>query len=95
MQFMNLVCGTGDNHRFGWRTGESTYLGIPCLTLRDNTEKSVTVKEGSNRLVKTGDLYSQIQEVLAIRWPPGRRPALWDGQTAKRCVGALRVRIGV
>lgn len=96
VQFMNLVCGARaiitDS---GGVQEESTYLGIPCLTLRDNTERPITVKEGSNRLVKTGDLYSQIQEVLAIRWPVGRRPALWDGQTAKRCVGALRVRIGV
>jgi UDP-N-acetylglucosamine 2-epimerase (non-hydrolysing) len=72
---------------------ESTYLGIPCLTLRENTERPVTVTEGTNRLVRAQDLSGQIAEVLAGRWPTGRRPALWDGQTADRCVAALRRRM--
>jgi UDP-N-acetylglucosamine 2-epimerase (non-hydrolysing) len=71
---------------------ESTYLGIPCLTLRGNTERPITVTEGTNRLVRTEDLCAQITEVLARRWPTGRRPALWDGRTAQRCVAALRRR---
>jgi UDP-N-acetylglucosamine 2-epimerase (non-hydrolysing) len=74
---------------------ESTYLGIPCLTLRENTERPVTVTEGSNRLVKPEALYEQVQQVLAGHWPTGRRPALWDGQTAGRCVAALKRRAGV
>ena len=59
---------------------ESTYLGIPCLTLRENTERPITVTEGSNRLVKPADLYQQMREALAGRWPAGRKPALWDGR---------------
>jgi len=74
---------------------ESTYLGIPCLTLRENTERPVTVTEGSNRLVKPEALYEQVQEVLGGRWPTGRRPALWDGQAAGRCVAALKRRAGI
>jgi len=72
---------------------ESTYLGIPCLTLRENTERPITVTEGTNRLVRAEDLCTQIAQVLAGRWPTGRRPELWDGRTAQRCVAALRRRM--
>jgi len=68
---------------------ESTYLGIPCLTLRGNTERPITITEGTNRLVKACDLQEHIAEVLAHQWPTGRRPDLWDGRTADRCVAAL------
>jgi UDP-N-acetylglucosamine 2-epimerase (non-hydrolysing) len=68
---------------------ETTYLGIPCLTLRETTERPVTVSEGSNRLVKPEELVARIAEVLGGRWPTGRRPRLWDGHAAGRCVAAL------
>jgi len=95
IQFMNLVRGARavitDS---GGVQEESTYLGIPCLTLRENTERPITVSEGSNRLVRPDDLHRQMGEVLAGRWPAGRKPALWDGQAAGRCVAALRRRAG-
>jgi len=93
IQFMNLVrTARAVITDSGGVQEESTYLGIPCLTLRENTERPITVTEGSNRLVKPADLSAQVQEILAGRWPTGRRPALWDGQTAGRCVAALKRR---
>ena len=71
---------------------ESTYLGIPCLTLRENTERPITVTQGSNRLVAPRDLAASIDRVLRGDWPRGSRPVGWDGQTAQRCVTALRDR---
>jgi UDP-N-acetylglucosamine 2-epimerase (non-hydrolysing) len=74
---------------------ESTYLGIPCLTLRENTERPITVTEGSNRLVKPVELVSCAIDAVAGRWSTGRRPELWDGHSAERCVAALRRRTGI
>lgn len=95
VQFMNLVCSARavitDS---GGVQEESTYLGIPCLTLRENTERPITVSEGSNRLVRPEDVADAVRDILRGRWPTGRRPALWRGRTAERCVEALRRRSG-
>lgn len=64
---------------------ETTVLGVPCLTLRDNTERPITVEQGTNRLVgrDPARIAAAALEVLAAP-PPPRRPALWDGRAGER-----------
>lgn len=93
IQFMNLVLGArAAVTDSGGVQEETTYLGIPCLTLRENTERPITVSEGTNRLVKVAELHTEVQRVLRGQWPAGRRPDLWDGHAADRCVAALKRR---
>ena len=94
VQFMNLVCGARvaitDS---GGIQEETTYLGIPCLTLRDTTERPITVTEGTNRLVTTARLANCVDAALNGEWQHGRRPALWDGHTAERVVNDIHRRL--
>jgi UDP-N-acetylglucosamine 2-epimerase (non-hydrolysing) len=71
---------------------ESTFLHVPCLTVRDNTERPVTVELGTNVLVGKGGatLLPELREILAGRGDRGRIPPLWDGRTADRIVEVLR-----
>jgi UDP-N-acetylglucosamine 2-epimerase (non-hydrolysing) len=71
---------------------ETTYLGIPCLTLRDTTERPVTVTEGTNRLITPETLGESIATVEAGNWPKGRKPDLWDGKTAGRVTADIKRR---
>jgi UDP-N-acetylglucosamine 2-epimerase (non-hydrolysing) len=70
---------------------ETTALGIPCLTLRNSTERPITVTRGTNRIVGTDPdaIYQSWQEVAAGKWPAGELPELWDGRAAGRIVGVL------
>lgn len=71
---------------------ETTYLGVPCLTLRPNTERPVTVSAGTNRLVSLagGDLPAHIEAALQQPRTPRPAPPLWDGQAAERIAECLR-----
>ena len=73
---------------------ETTYLGIPCLTLRDTTERPITVSEGTNQLVRISVLAHTVRSVLASDGKKGRVPALWDGHTGERVVASLRAKVG-
>ncbi|MBY0401717.1 UDP-N-acetyl glucosamine 2-epimerase, partial [Myxococcota bacterium] len=75
---------------------ETTALGVPCLTLRESTERPVTVSEGTNTIVGTDPLAIEkaIEKQLASPWPAGRTPALWDGRAAVRIVDVLERDLG-
>lgn len=71
---------------------ETTALGIPCLTLRDNTERPVTITQGTNLLVGTdpSKIVAAARKSLSGESKAGRIPPLWDGHAAERIVDILR-----
>ncbi|MEN8241503.1 MAG: UDP-N-acetylglucosamine 2-epimerase (non-hydrolyzing) [Chloroflexota bacterium] len=69
---------------------ETTYLDVPCLTMRPNTERPITITEGTNKLVDVETALESIARVLSGDWPTGTKPALWDGKTAGRVADSLK-----
>lgn len=91
LPFMNLIF----NCRFvitdsGGLQEETTYLGIPCLTIRPNTERPVTIEQGTNKLCRPDEIEEQTESILANKNRQGSKPDLWDGQTAQRVVQSIR-----
>ena len=87
LQFINLV----KNAAFaltdsGGIQEETTYLNIPCLTVRPNTERPVTIWEGSNKLIKINEIEAEIDLILQGKGKTGKTPKFWDGRTAERIV---------
>jgi UDP-N-acetylglucosamine 2-epimerase (non-hydrolysing) len=91
IRFMNLVF----NCRFaltdsGGLQEETTYMGIPCLTLRPNTERPITIHKGTNRLCVLDDFEKHVDDLLSKRSPQDCKIDLWDGRTAKRVVESIK-----
>lgn len=68
---------------------ETTVLGIPCLTLRQNTERPVTITQGTNKLTSIASLETDLKMLFSGKHKRGRIPELWDGHTAERIIDIL------
>ena len=70
---------------------ESTVYGIPCITLRENTERPITLWEGTNELAgtDTAKIIKFAGEILDGKWKTGKIPELWDGHTAERIISCI------
>jgi UDP-N-acetylglucosamine 2-epimerase (non-hydrolysing) len=81
----------------GGITEETTVLGVPCLTLRDNTERPETITIGTNELIGTNpdNLAPALARLMAGQWKKGAIPPKWDGRAAERIVEHLERALGV
>jgi UDP-N-acetylglucosamine 2-epimerase (non-hydrolysing) len=91
IRFMSLV----SNCRFvitdsGGIQEETTYLGIPCLTLRENTERPITITHGTNHLCEIGCIKQKVEEICSNSARKSVRIEFWDGNTAARITEILR-----
>ena len=91
VRFMNLVF----NCRFaltdsGGIQEETTYLGIPCITLRPNTERPITLTQGTNRLCHLNKLEATVNSVLSEKKRQSNKIELWDGHAAERVVNSIK-----
>jgi UDP-N-acetylglucosamine 2-epimerase (non-hydrolysing) len=74
---------------------ESTYLGVPCFTLRENTERPVTIHQGTNQLLGLNPRrITEIPDLLSQARTPAAPPAGWDGQATSRILAVLRDSFG-
>ena len=75
----------------GGITEETTVMGVPCITLRDNTERPETCTVGTNELIGTNPaaIKPALDKLFAGEWKKGAIPELWDGKTAERIIGIL------
>jgi UDP-N-acetylglucosamine 2-epimerase (non-hydrolysing) len=76
---------------------ETTYLRIPCLTLRENTERPITVGIGTNTIVGTDSnkILSETEKILNSNYKIGKIPKYWDGKTSERIVKILKGKLSV
>jgi UDP-N-acetylglucosamine 2-epimerase (non-hydrolysing) len=80
----------------GGITEETTVMGVPCMTLRDNTERPETCEIGTNELLGTDPsaLKPALDRLFAGQWKKGGIPPLWDGRTSERIVASLENVLG-
>jgi UDP-N-acetylglucosamine 2-epimerase (non-hydrolysing) len=69
---------------------ETTFLQIPCITLRPNTERPVTVSQGTNQLCRPKELCKMVDSILEGNFKKGNIPEFWDGGTAKRITDLIQ-----
>jgi len=74
---------------------ETTFMHIPCLTLRPNTERPITMTEGTNELVTQENLSEQVAKALEGNWKKGKNIELWDGKAALRAVECLKADMNI
>jgi len=72
---------------------ETTYLGVPCLTLRDSTERPITITKGTNELVSLDTVAFHTDKIMEGAWKAGTVPEMWDGRSAERIVDILSQKI--
>jgi UDP-N-acetylglucosamine 2-epimerase (non-hydrolysing) len=91
IRFMNLVfnCRVAITDSGGIQE-ETTHLGIPCLTLRQNTERPVTITHGTNQLCDLRDLNAKVTRILNDSFAKPETIELWDGRTAERVATVIR-----
>jgi len=92
LEFLSLEkCATVVITDSGGVQEETSYLGVPCLTLRPNTERPVTVTLGTNTLIEPDQLVSEVDKILDGNGKKGGPIPLWDGHTAERIAEQLCV----
>ncbi len=76
---------------------ETTAIGVPCLTVRENTERPITITEGTNELVGTSEknILEAFSKILNNEWKRGKCPKLWDGKASNRIVDILAKKLSL
>jgi UDP-N-acetylglucosamine 2-epimerase (non-hydrolysing) len=101
VDYLDVLC-LQKNARFvmtdsGGIQEETSVLGIPCLTLRENTERPVTVSAGTSTLVGNSalEIMKYAEDIMAGGYKKGTQIPMWDGNTAPRVVSAIREYFGL